>query len=60
MKKVILGSIYILSGILFTLVSLLKIDESDLNGMAPILLIIGIALFLIGSVLGIAGILDDK
>lgn len=57
MKMVILGSVYILGGILFSLVSLLRLNQLDFH---PLLLIIGVTLFLIGSIFGIAGILSDK
>lgn len=56
MKKVILGCAYILGGILLSIFGLV-----EMNGeFGPIPLIIGITLFLIGSMLGFAGISDNK
>lgn len=60
MKKVILGCAYILGGILLSIFALVDIEEHSLSGIGPISLIIGITLFLVGSILGFAGILDKK
>ena len=60
MKKVILGCAYILGGILLSIFALVQIEASSSNGLGPISLIVGITLFLFGSIIGIAGILDDK
>lgn len=60
MKKVLLGCTYILSGILLSVFGLAEIAESSLSEFGPISLIIGITLFLIGSILGFWGISDNK
>lgn len=60
MKKVILGCAYILCGLVLTIFALFGLKMSSIDALPPICLIIGISLFLIGSVLGIAGLLDDK
>ena len=60
MKKVILGCTYILGGILLSIFALVEMEKSSLSSFGPISLIIGITLFLVGSILGLAGILDNK
>lgn len=60
MKKVILGCAYILGGILLSIFALVEMEKSSLSEFGPISLIIGITLFLVGSILGFAGILDNK
>ena len=56
MKKVLLGCAYILSGISLSIFGLVEIN----GDFGPIPFIIGFTLFLIGSILGFAGILDNK
>lgn len=60
MKKVILGCTYILGGILLSIYALGAIEKSSLSGTVVVPLIIGITLFWVGSLLGIAGIIDKK
>lgn len=60
MKKVILGCAYILGGILLSIFALFQMEVNAFDGIGPISLIIGITLFLVGSILGFAGISDDK
>ena len=60
MKKVILGCAYILGGILLSIFALFQMEANAFDGIGPISLIIGITLFLVGSILGFAGISDDK
>lgn len=60
MKKVILGCAYILGGILLSVFALFQIEANASSGIGPVSLIIGITLFLVGSILGFAGISDNK
>ena len=56
MKQVLLGCTYILSGILLSIFGLVEINGE----FGPVPFIIGITLFLIGSIIGFAGISDNK
>lgn len=60
MKKVVLGCAYILGGILLSIFALFQIEANASSGIGPISLIIGITLFAIGSIIGFAGISDNK
>lgn len=60
MKKVLFGCAYILGGILLSIFALFQIEANVSSGIGPISLIIGITLFLVGSILGFAGIFDNK
>ena len=59
MKKVILGSAYIIGGILLAMLSILKLDN-NISGLIMVFPFIGLILFIIGCCLGASGLRDDK
>ncbi len=59
MKKVILGSAYIIGGILLSTLTILKIDPNT-SGLILSFPFIGLVLFIIGCVLGIRGLQEDN
>lgn len=59
MKKVILGSALIVGGILLCTLSLLIIESDATSGLITSFPFIGIALFIIGCILGIRGLYDN-
>lgn len=54
-----MGGAYIIGGILFPALSMLKID-GNISGLILSFPVIGLILFLLGSFLGIRGLYEDK
>lgn len=60
MKKVILGSAFIIGGILLVTLSMLVIAvNSNITGLPEVLPYVGIALFILGCVLAVVGLGED-